>query len=104
LSDLLKKSYESTSDTSLYVEIDEINQWVHSEHTKPLLIASKEFGGTKTLLCEFMKYVEKSRTKCIMISEFASVTPYYSEIIYKITMQLRVLFILCRHTSASIRK
>lgn len=35
--------------------------------------------------------MEKSKPKCNIISEFASVTPYYSEILYKITMQLRKL-------------
>jgi hypothetical protein len=65
-------------------------KWMQQVPQRPLLITSPQYSGTKTLLCEFIKMVKRIYPGCLVISMFSTATPYYAEIIYKITKELRV--------------
>jgi hypothetical protein len=63
-----------------------------SDATNPLIIRGKPLSGKKALLCSYLSYSKKKYSNFFHIACFGSLTPIYSQILYKIMAELRVKF------------
>jgi hypothetical protein len=85
-------------------ELAFIQKWVSQDSHNVLLITGEPEVGKKTLLCSFLRESRKEHPDWLHLAHFASITPIYSNILYKIMIQLRVLLALVRTTSKSSRR
>ena len=81
-----------------------MNKWARDDTQHTLLITGAEESGKKTLLCSFLRENKIAHPDWLHIANFATITPIYSNILYKIMVQLRGHVLICRTTTKSNRK
>ena len=84
------KEYSKLNVVEFSEELQFIDKWITNQSQSCLLVTGEERSGKKTLLYEWLKRQKQQHGNWVFITHFASVTPIYNNILYKIMIELRV--------------
>lgn len=87
---MLLQEYEGLKMVEFSEELSYLEKWAVREDQPCLLVTGEAESGKKALLYSFLKASKQAHPNWVFISQFASVTPMYYNILYKTMTELRV--------------